>query len=138
MRRDQFAPYRIQHSTRGPDCKNLRNAGGKLQFLKTWKSASSFSRRCSTESRFFRIFAQLEEESCRTQNTKHVRRRSRINPAVELKRTAQYGEKKVWQFCKFRRSRAAADAGQNSSNPGQIGRHEFEGIIKTRPGHVQD
>ena len=97
-RRDQFAPFRIQHSARGLDCKIGKNLGGELRFAKNWKLASSSSRRCSARSRVFRIFAQLEEESCRTQNTKHVRKRSRINPEVESKRTARYGERKVWQF----------------------------------------
>ena len=29
---------------------------------------------------------------------------------------------------------SSRNAGQNSSNPGQIGRHQLEGIIKTHPG----
>ena len=47
------------------------------------------------ESRLFVIFAQLEEESCKTQKTKLVRKGSRINPEVESRRTAQYGERKL-------------------------------------------
>ena len=51
----------------------------------------------SADSRIFMISTQFKEESCKSQKTKLVRKRSRINPGVESRETAQYGERKLEQ-----------------------------------------
>ena len=44
---------------------------------------------------FFVISAQFGDESRETQKTKVVRKRSKINPEVESRRTDHYGARKV-------------------------------------------
>ena len=81
---------------------NWQKSGGQIANRENLEICIFFLALFSAEPRIFAKLTRFKAEFRRTQNTKHVRKRSRINPEVESKRTAQYGEKKLEQ--KARRS----------------------------------